>query len=249
MNETQPERTRIHTVITRSAILHVEDALEIGKLRLRLYRYRRGEGAEASAYHYLDVADARVLFSDLAWGRLRERFVDYKGSPTARDGGPLSRVLRVEDVGDQARNPIVFEIQNGPGEVIGEGAIKPAGEPDSKVAILMGRREARKLAFAVLEYLQAWAVARAISRPPAASAQPPQPEQLVLEFAPAGAESGGNGQEPEAESPPAPVTPTDFWSAVYARWPDYDEGQREGQRLLDRAGGDFGQALRLLRGS
>jgi len=239
MNETQPERTRIHTVIT-----HVEDALEIGKLRLRLYRYKRGEGAEASAYHYLDVADARVLFSDLAWGRLRERFVDYKGSPTARDGGPLSRVLRVEDVGDKARNPIVFEVQNGPGEVIGEGAVKPVGEPDAKVAILLSRWEARKLAFAVSEYLLAHAVARAMSEQPAA---PAQPEQLALELPP-GAEAGGNGGEPEAESPPPPVTPTDFWRAVYARWPDHDEGQREGQRLLRQADGDFAAALRRLRG-
>jgi len=39
MSETR-ERHRIHTVITRSAILHVEDALEIGRLRRRLYRRR-----------------------------------------------------------------------------------------------------------------------------------------------------------------------------------------------------------------
>ena len=66
------DRYRIHTEITRSAILHVEDALDIGKLRLLLFRYKRGKGAQASASHYLDLADARVLCFDLAEGRLAQ---------------------------------------------------------------------------------------------------------------------------------------------------------------------------------
>ena len=99
MTQQRPENTHatIYKVITRSAILHLEDALEIGKVRLRLYRYKKGQGAQAVAFHYLDVADARVLFSDLAQGNLPEEFVDFKGSPTARDGKPLSRVLKVQD--------------------------------------------------------------------------------------------------------------------------------------------------------
>lgn len=149
-------RYRIHTEITRSAILHVEDALEIGKLRLLLFRYKRGEGAQASASHYLDLADARVLCFDLAQGRLPEKFVDYKGSPAGRQGQPLSRVLKIEDRGQRARNPIVVEITNGPGEVIGEGAIKPAGKPDAVVAILLSRWQARRLALAVQAHLAAW---------------------------------------------------------------------------------------------
>lgn len=152
------DRYRIHTEITRSAILHVEDALDIGKLRLLLFRYKRGEGAQASASHYLDLADARVLCFDLAEGRLAERFVDYKGSPSGREGKPLSRVLKVEDRGERTRNPIVIEVTNGPGEVMGEGAIKPAGEPDAVVAILLSRWQARRLAAAVQAHLAAWEV-------------------------------------------------------------------------------------------
>jgi len=155
-SEQRPRNYRIHTEITRSAILHVEDALDIGKLRLLLFRYQRGKGAEASASHYLDLADARVLCYDLARGRLPEKFVDYKGSPTGREGKPLSRVLKIEDRGERARNPIVIEIANGPGEVVGEGAVKPAGEPDVRVAILLSRWQARRLALAVLAHLAAW---------------------------------------------------------------------------------------------
>ncbi|HIQ06679.1 MAG TPA: hypothetical protein EYH31_13535 [Anaerolineae bacterium] len=151
-------RYRIYTHITRSAILHVEDALEVGKLRLLLFQYRRGEGAQANASHYLDVEDARVLCFDLAQGHLPERFLDYKGSPTARNGKPLSRVLKVEDRGQRARNPIVIQISNGPGERVGEGAIKPAGKPDVELAILLSRWQARRLALAVQAHLNAWEI-------------------------------------------------------------------------------------------
>ena len=151
---------RIYTHITRSAILHIEDALQIGKLRLLLFQYHRGKGAQANASHYLDVDDARLLFTDLSQGRLPEPFVDYKGTSDGRNGQPLSRVLKVEDRETQGRgNPIVIEISNGPGEVVGEGAIKPAGQPDVRLALLLSRREARCMALAVLEHLLAWAVA------------------------------------------------------------------------------------------
>ena len=87
MTQQRPENTHatIYKVITRSAILNLEDALEIGKVRLRLYRYKKGQGAQAVAFHYLDVADARVLFSDLAGGNLPDRANAYgNASPTRR---------------------------------------------------------------------------------------------------------------------------------------------------------------------
>ncbi len=78
---------RIYTQITRSAILHIEDALAIGKVRLFMISYQRGQGAKATAAHYLDVDDARVLAFDLAVrGALPARFTDYKGSATGLNG-------------------------------------------------------------------------------------------------------------------------------------------------------------------
>ena len=153
-----PARVRVYSEITRTAILHVEDALDIGKLRLFLIAYQRGQGASATVAHFLDVEDARVLAADLASGRLPDKFVDYKGSPHGPNGKPLSRVLKVEDRGDDQRAPLVLQVANGPGQVIGEGAIKPDGKPDVEIAILLTRWQARRLGHALQAYLLAWQV-------------------------------------------------------------------------------------------
>lgn len=155
------QRPRIYSEITRSVILHVEDALDIGKVRLFLLAYQRGQGASVTAAHYLDVEDARVLAADLAQGRLVEKFTDFKGTAAsstanAQDGKPISRVLKLEDRGDGQRAPIVLQVSNGPGQVVGEGAVKPAGKPDAEIAILLTRWQARRLGHALQSYLQAW---------------------------------------------------------------------------------------------
>lgn len=147
--ERELERTRIYTHMTRSAFLHVEDALAIGKLRLFVGKYRRGQGAEQMAFHFLDVDDARVLLADLSWGKAVD-FADFKG--TSNGDGPQSRVLKVKTNEDK----VWLEIQNGPGEVVGQGAVKPKGKPDSSVSIPFTVWEARKFAHAVLAYVQAW---------------------------------------------------------------------------------------------
>ena len=156
------ERKRMHSYLTRSRFLHVEDALSIGKLRLFAGQYSRGRGASSTAYHFLDVSDARVLFSDLAWSK-RVDFVDYKGTPAASAGtgeGPQSRVLKVKASGDK----VWFEVRNGPGEVVGEGAVKPKGKPDAAVSVPLSAWEARKLAFAVLAYVRAWEARHLVGR-------------------------------------------------------------------------------------
>ncbi len=156
---------RIYTQITRSAILHIEDALAIGKVRLFMISYQRGQGAKATAAHYLDVEDARVLAFDLAVrGALPARFTDYKGNPTGLNGQPLSRVFKLEDRGEGQRAPIVFQVSQGPGEVVGEGAIKPAGKPTVEIAMLLTRWQARRLGHALQSYLQAWQTKQLISR-------------------------------------------------------------------------------------
>ncbi len=157
-NESYNQRYRIYSQITRSTILHLEDALDIGKVRLFLLSYRRGQGAQATADHYLDLADARVLASDLAQGHLPERFMDYKGSPEGREGKALSRVLKLDDRGEGQRAPIVLQISHGPGQLLGTGAIKPAGKADTEIAILLTRWQARRLGHALLAHLQAWEV-------------------------------------------------------------------------------------------
>jgi hypothetical protein len=145
------ERTRIHSHLTRTRFLHVEDALSIGKLRLFAGEYRRGRGASSTAFHFLDVEDARVLFSDMARAKPVD-FADYKGTPSGNGEGPQSRVLKVKGNGDK----VWIEVRNGPGELVGEGAVKPQGKPDAAVSVPLSTWEARKLAFAVLAFVQAW---------------------------------------------------------------------------------------------
>jgi hypothetical protein len=147
----QVERYRIHSHMTRSRFLHVEDALDIGKLRLFAGEYVKGQGAQATAVHYLDVADARVLLSDLAWGKAVD-YCEFKGS--ANSGEPTSRVLKVKTNGDK----VWFRLENGPGEVIGQGAVKPKGNSESVVNVPLTIWEARKLAFTALAHLDAWEV-------------------------------------------------------------------------------------------
>ena len=158
-SEQQNARPRIYSEITRSVILHVEDALDIGKVRVFLLSYQRGQGASATAAHYLDVADARVLAADLARGRLSEKFTDFKGAAHGQNGQPVSRVLKLDDRGDKQRAPIVLQVANGPGQVVGEGAVKPAGKPAVEIAILLTRWQARRLGHALQSYLLAWQTA------------------------------------------------------------------------------------------
>ena len=143
-------RYRIHSHLTRSRFLHVEDALDIGKVRLFAGEYERGQGARVTASHYLDVADALVLLNDLVWSKDVD-YVEYKGAGGDR---PTSRVLKVKRNGDK----VWFRLESGPGEVIGEGAVKPAGKPETVVNVPFTIWEARRLAFVVLAHLQAWEV-------------------------------------------------------------------------------------------
>ena len=161
------EHPRIFSLMTNKAFFHVEDALGIGKVKIFMGSYVKGQGAKDKVIHYLDVDDARVLAFDLAVrGSLSAKFVDYKGSPKGLNGKPLSRVFKIEDRGNEAKRPIVIEAANGPGELTGQGAIKPAGKPTAQVAIFLTRHEARKLGHAIQSYLQAWETARMTLNPP-----------------------------------------------------------------------------------
>lgn len=147
----ETQRYRVFSHITKSRFLHIEDALNIGKLRLFGGEYVKGKGATATAVYYLDVADARVLLNDLAWGKTAN-YTEFKG--TANGDQAVSRVLKVKTNADKTW----FRLENGPGRVIGQGAVKPAGEPEAVVNVPFNAWEARRLAFAVLAHLDAWVV-------------------------------------------------------------------------------------------
>jgi hypothetical protein len=224
MANERPERTRIFSHITRSRFLHLEDSLDIGKIRLFIGEYQRGNGAQATAFHFLDLDDARPLCADLSWAKATD-FVDFKG--TANGGQPQSRVLKIKG---PKGGKYWLEIANGPGQVIGEGAVKPAGDPEASISIALSLWEARALALAVIEYMAAWRVAALLGTMPGHDRQMPRSQSRHVDqetgeihsaaedaqdlFGPEPT-SSGSGSRPErsqkAEPEPVEDKPTSFY--------------------------------------
>jgi len=150
VNEKNDELKRVTITkwMNRSRFIQVEDALEIGKVRLFLGGYRKGEGMDEHAQHYLDLEDARVIFSDLADG-LALVYKEYKGSV---NGTVTSRILSVK----RDKDAYWFEVTNGPGKASPTGAVMPDGKPSAQVAIGLPVYDARRLGHAVMAYLRAW---------------------------------------------------------------------------------------------
>lgn len=156
---------RIHEYMTKTTWLHAEDALHfsrddtdapIPKIRLFAGLYNRGKGANLQLVHWLDAADARVIFADLSWGKT-VKFTDYKGSNGAE---PESRVLRINTKEDK----VYFQLSRGPGKPTTTGAIMPNGPATDSVNVGMTINEARKMAYAVLEHMTAYAVSKLVAK-------------------------------------------------------------------------------------
>ncbi len=164
-------RVRIHSLVTSSRFLHVEDSLAIGKVRLFAGSYRRGEGLDQHTAHYLSLPDARVVFGALARGEPSFSYREQKGKIT--DGDALSRSLTIGVKGER----VVIELKSGPGEPTPTGAVTPAGPATVAVGVGFKRYEARRLGAAVLAYLHAWDVLRMLAQRDAAGR--PQPYVVV----------------------------------------------------------------------
>jgi hypothetical protein len=147
-----PTRVRIHSHVTQSRFLHIEDALAIGKIRLFAGTYERNRGLIQHCQHFLDIADARIVFGALARAEPDFSYREYKGTPT--DTGAVSRVLSVQVKGDN----VYVELKRGPGKLTPTGAVTPAGKANVEVNVGFKLYEARRMAAAVLAYLHAWDV-------------------------------------------------------------------------------------------
>ena len=151
---TNNDRDRIYDHVTKSRFLHIEDALNIGKIRLFCGEYKKGEGMGKNTSHFLDVEDARVLFNDLSWNKT-VKYTEFKGTA---NGEVTSRVFSANSKEDK----VWFELKTGPGKETETGAIQPAGEPTIDISIALTKEEARRLALAVLAYIQAAETACAV---------------------------------------------------------------------------------------
>jgi hypothetical protein len=145
-------RVRIHSHVTRSRFLHVEDSLAIGKLRLFAGVYERDRGLIQHSIHFVDIADARVVFGALARGEPDFNYREFKGTPT--DSGAVSRVLSVQ-VKDE---DVYVELKSGPGKLTPTGAVTPVGKASVEVNVGFRLYESCRMGAAVLAYLRAWDV-------------------------------------------------------------------------------------------
>ncbi|MCP4422826.1 MAG: hypothetical protein GY805_39960 [Chloroflexi bacterium] len=168
-------RVRIHSHVTQSKFLHVEDALNIGKIRLFAGEYRKNSGMNAHSHHFIDLADARVIFAALAHGEQGFAHKEYKGTPPQAghlDGlgagseqgrrtgsGAISRVLSVKVKGQN----VYIELKSGPGKLTNTGAITPNGSAEVEINVSFKLYEARRLAASVLAYIRAWDVMRMLA--------------------------------------------------------------------------------------
>jgi hypothetical protein len=195
-------RVRIYSHVTQSRFLHIEDSLKIGKLRLFAGNYRRGQGMAENGHanHFIDLADARVIFHALAVAEQNFSHKEYKGTPPQGRSGAVSRVLSVTVKGDN----VYIELKSGPGKLTATGAVMPDGKPEVEVNVGFKLYEARRLGATVLAYIQAWDVMRMLANKHAVS--PP----ITYLLAPTAAEGNArapatvNGQ-PSVENGQSPI--------------------------------------------
>jgi hypothetical protein len=148
MSETV-DRPRLFSFLTRTRFLHIEDALERGKLRFFIGSFERGQGSNQTAYAFMDMDEARVILHDLADGKPVER-TSFAGGKMG-SGSIISRVIKIRTHEDK----VWIQVANGPGVHQG-GVIKPNGRPAAEISIPLTVFEGRKLGHACLAYLMAW---------------------------------------------------------------------------------------------
>lgn len=202
-------RVRIHSHVTQSRFLHVEDALGIGKIRLFAGTYRRGEGLEQHSHHFVDIADARIVCDALAKGEPDFAYREYKGTPT--DTGAVSRVLSVQVKGES----VYVELKSGPGKLTPTGAVTPAGKASVEVNVGFKLYEARRMGAAVLAYLRAWDVMQMLEYRDAIGQPGPY---LVVPATSDGSENGHGAPATAFHSvvvPPEPIVPAESNGVVH----------------------------------
>lgn len=174
MSDYLPRHQRIITHATTKLILHIECALDIGKLHVDLWAFQRGKGHSGHAEAYIDADEARLLVEDLAAGQLPERFQAIGGRA---NGEIIARVLTIEETDEGTRLPLRLRVENGPGIQNG-GLIQPTwwgkgqGRATTSLSMLLDWRTARKIALAVREHMHAWAAATILQRKASAVWQP-----------------------------------------------------------------------------
>ncbi len=148
-------KIQIFRFVAKDKILDIADLLAFdpkrSKVAFTLVEFDEHNKATQRVRHYVDADDMKLVCHDLLAGTFTS-FEDQKGS--AHDDYTEARVLSFKKEA-KYRQPYVLRVDNGQGEVYGQGQVKMVKATDS-LTIQMPEFEARKLALTVLDYVQQW---------------------------------------------------------------------------------------------
>ncbi len=151
----QTARPQIFRYVTKDKVLDIGDLLDPdpkrSKVRFILLQFGQDFKATTRALHCADADDLEVVCWDILHGTFRE-WADHKGS--IRDGTCQARVLSLRK-DPKYDNPYVLQIRNGPGQVIGQGAVKML-KAEVSLSLLLPEFDARRLSLVILDYIRAW---------------------------------------------------------------------------------------------
>ena len=148
-------KIQIFRFLAKDKILDLTDLLAFdtrrSKIAFTLVEFDENNKATQRVRHYVDSDDMKLVCHDLLAGSFTA-FEDQKGS--AHDDYLEARVLSLKKE-SKYRQPYVLRIDNGQGEVYGQGQVKMVKATDS-MTIQLPEFEARKLAIVTLDYIREW---------------------------------------------------------------------------------------------
>ena len=154
-NGREVTKIQIFRFVAKDKILDITDLLAFdpkrSKIAFTLVEFDDNNKATQRVRHYVDADDFKLVCHDLLAGTFTA-FEDQKGS--AHDDYTEARVLSFKKEA-KYRQPYVLRIDNGQGEVYGQGQVKMVKATDS-LTIQMPEFEARKMALVVLDYIHEW---------------------------------------------------------------------------------------------
>ena len=152
-------KIQIFRYVAKDKILDLTDLLAFdprrSKIAFTLVEFDDHNKATQRVQHYVDADDMKLVCHDLLAG-LFTSFEDQKGGDkTDRRTAEIYTEARVLSFKKEAkyRQPFVLRIDNGQGEVYGQGQVKMVKATDS-LTIQLPEWEARKMAVVVGDYIK-----------------------------------------------------------------------------------------------
>jgi len=158
--ETDDDRGRIFKLASNTAIMDVRQEFDIDKLSFFLVERSNSNGPNKVLTHYMDLDRFLVVAADIAQCAFVQcwpnGYKEFKGTP--KNGGYEARMLEIAHVQGN-KYPYIIRLSRGPGEKIGNGAVKMIREEISG-KITVSDFDMRAMCLRVTQEAQAYRTAR-----------------------------------------------------------------------------------------